>query len=140
MDKLRTPRTKLHFLLQLGYFRARQSVFRFDIADVRDDVNYLRRRYLENRPVPNVAVSDHTRKYHIELILQLFGYRSCGREERAALEAYAIRVARISTRPAYVLRELIDHLRQRRIVLPGYSFLQDVVSRALTLTFKSTVR
>jgi hypothetical protein len=54
------------------------------------------------------------------------------REERAALEAHAIRAARISSRPVYVLRELIDHVRQRRIVLPGYTFLQDVVSRALT--------
>ena len=131
MDKLRTTRTKLHFLLQLGYFRARQCVFRFDLADVRDDVSYLRQRYLENRPVPNIEVSDHTRKHHIDLILQLFGYSLCGREERAALEAHAIHVARISTRPAYLLRELIDHLRQHRIVLPGYSFLQDVVSRAL---------
>ena len=132
MDKLRTTRTKLHFLLQLGYFRARQCVFRFDIMDVQDDVNYLRQRYLENAPVSNIDVSDHTRKQHIEIILQLFGYRLCGREERAALEAHAIRAARISSRPVYVLRELIDHLRHRRIVLPGYTFLQDVVSRALT--------
>ncbi len=96
MDKLRTTRTKLHFLLQLGYFHARQCIFRFDIAEVRDDVNYLRRRYLENAPVPNIEVSDHTRKHHIEIILQLFGYRLCAREERAALEAHAIRAVRYS--------------------------------------------
>lgn len=132
MDQLRTARTKLHFLLLLGYFRARQCLFRFDIADVRDDVNYLCRRFLSNAPVRNIEVSDHTRKHHIEIILQLFGYRHCGLEERAALEAHVIRAVRISSRPAYVLRELIDHLRQQRIVLPGYSFIQDVVSRALT--------
>ena len=44
MQKLRSPHTKLHFLLQLGYFRARQCFFRLEINDIRDDVNYLRRR------------------------------------------------------------------------------------------------
>jgi hypothetical protein len=61
----------------------------------------------------------------------LFRYRLCGMEERATLEAHAMRVACISSRPVYVLRELVDLLRQRRIVLPGYTFLQEVVRRAL---------
>lgn len=133
VGKLRTPRTKVHFLLQLGYFRARQRVFRFEMANVRDDVDYLRRRYLEDTPVPNIDVSDHTRKQHIETILQLLRYRLCDRQERAELEEHTIRAARISSRPVYVLRELVDYLRQRRIVLPGYSLLQDIITRALTL-------
>jgi hypothetical protein len=41
-------RTKLHFLLHLGYFRARQRFFRFELPAVRLDVDYLRRRYFDN--------------------------------------------------------------------------------------------
>lgn len=41
----RSVRTKIHLLLHLGYFRARQRFFRFELPAVRDDVDYLRRRY-----------------------------------------------------------------------------------------------
>jgi hypothetical protein len=46
LEQRRSTRTKIHFLLHLGYFRARQRFFRFELPAVRDDVDYLRRRYL----------------------------------------------------------------------------------------------
>jgi CheY-like chemotaxis protein len=49
-----------------------------------------------------------------------------------ALEGRALAAARISSRPVYVLRELVDYLRQQRIVLPGYTYLQDLVRQALS--------
>ena len=48
LARLRTIRTKAHFLLQLGYFRARQRFFRVEVQSVRDDIEYLSRRYLDN--------------------------------------------------------------------------------------------
>ncbi len=53
VDHCRSVRTKIHLLLHLGYFRARQRFFRFELQAVRDDVDYLRRRYFDN-----VAVAD----------------------------------------------------------------------------------
>jgi hypothetical protein len=49
-----------------------------------------------------------------------------------ALEERALAAARISSRPVYVLRELVDYLRKQRIVLPGYTYLQDLVRQALS--------
>jgi hypothetical protein len=43
-DSCRAIRTKLHLLLHLGYFGARQRLFRFELPAVRPDVDYLRRR------------------------------------------------------------------------------------------------
>ena len=40
LEYRRSIRTKIHFLLHLGYFRACQHFFRFDLPAVRDDVNY----------------------------------------------------------------------------------------------------
>jgi hypothetical protein len=98
---------------------------------VRGDVDYLRWRYFDNALIADLTVSEHTRQRHVETILKLVRYQLCGSDERATLEAHAMRIARISSRPVYVLRELVDLLRQRRIVLPGYTFLQDVVRSAL---------
>ena len=44
LKRLRTPRTTLHFLLQLSYFLARQRFFRFEIEAVQNDLAYPRRR------------------------------------------------------------------------------------------------
>ncbi len=136
LARLRTPRTKLHFMLQLGYFRARQRFFRPDVESASDDLAYLSRRYLGDAVTADLDVSKHTRRHHIELILDLFGYRLADQRARITLEERALAAARISSRPIYVLRDLIDHLHYQRIVLPGYSYLQDVVRRALSFERK----
>ena len=48
LEQRRSVRTRIHFLLHLGYFRARQRFFRFELSAVRDDVDYLRRRYFDS--------------------------------------------------------------------------------------------
>lgn len=133
---LRTSRTKLHFLLQLGYFRARQRFFHFDADTVRGDMEYLSARYLDGATATDFQISKHTRRHHLRLILELFGYRMIDQRTRLTLEERALAAARISSRPAYVLRDLTDYLRHQRIVLPGYSYLQDVVRHALSFERK----
>ena len=40
-------------------------------------------------------------------------------------------MVRISAKPIYAFQALVQYLENHRVVAPGYSFLQDVVSRAL---------
>jgi hypothetical protein len=44
----------------------------------------------------------------------------------------AQRRARLSIQPIFILREMLQHLRQERIVAPAYRTLQDVVGRVVT--------
>lgn len=137
LSRLRTAKTKVYFLLCLGYFRARQRFYRFESEMVSSDVQFLVKRYLPNNDVNDfndvndLRVSDHTRLQHTERILELFGYRLCNQEAKLLLEDLALSAAQVSSRPVYVLRDLVDYLRQSRTVLPGYTYLQDVVRRAL---------
>ena len=131
VGRLRTIRTKAHFLLQLGYFRACQRFFPLDMDLVADDLAYVCQRYLGGVTAPDLAVSKHTRQQHVQWILDRFGFQPMDTQARGAVEARVLSAARISSRPLYVLRDLVDHLRRQRIVLPGYTYLQDVVRRAL---------
>jgi Domain of unknown function (DUF4158) len=72
-----------------------------------------------------------TRHAQQRKILDLYGYRACDAKERAALMNKAGQVVRISAKPVFLFRTLLQHLESRRIVVPGYSFLQDVVSQTL---------
>ncbi len=74
LTKLRTAKTKVYFLLCLGYFRARQRFYRFDWEVVADDAQYLLKRYLPHDSVRDLSVSDHIRFQHAKRILKLFGY------------------------------------------------------------------
>ncbi|MDX2435714.1 MAG: DUF4158 domain-containing protein, partial [Acidobacteriota bacterium] len=115
---------------------ARNPFFRFELPAVRNDADYLRRRYFDNVAVADLTVSLHTRQRHVEAILELFRYRQCALDERTMLETHARQMTRISSRPVYVLRELVDLLRRERVVLPGYTFLQDLVREALAFERK----
>lgn len=94
-----------------------------------DDICYLAE--LMDVHSSDVQVSKHTRQLHVNWIFELFGYSLLDDGVRLDSESRALEAARISSRPVFVLRDLVDQLRQQRIVLAGYTYLQDVVRRAL---------
>ncbi len=121
------------FILQLGYFKARTLFFSFELDEVQEDARHvLQRHYHRYDDAALIAPSlKQTRHGQQRKILYLYGYRACSGKERAALMEKADQVVRISAKPVFLFRNLLQYLENRRIVVPGYSFLQDVVSQAL---------
>ena len=58
-------------------------------------------------------------------------YHACADAERAALGAKADQVVRISDKPIYVFQALVQYLETHRVVAPGYSFLQDLLTNCI---------
>jgi Domain of unknown function (DUF4158) len=77
------------------------------------------------------TIVKQTRHAQQRKLLELYDYHACAGAERAALGAKADQVVRISAKPIYVFQALVQYLETHRVVAPGYSFFQDVVSRAL---------
>ena len=65
-------------------------------------------------------------------LLRLYNYRSCDAEQRQALAAKARQAATVSAKPLDVFRELMQYMAEQRVVIPGYTFMQDTVGQALT--------
>lgn len=103
--QLRTPKTRANFLLQLGYFRARQRFFVLTPALVADDLAYLREKYLEGKPVPNLKMSKVVCQRQLAWILDHFGFECMSSQHRDTLESRALDTVRISGRPLYVMRD-----------------------------------
>jgi hypothetical protein len=59
-------------------------------------------------------------------------YRFCDDAAQQALESKALSSARLSAQPVFLLREILQHLSQERIVAPAYGSLQDLVGRVVT--------
>jgi hypothetical protein len=64
--------------------------------------------------------------------MQLFGCRACDSAAKEELERKAQRIAMRSTQPIYILREALQYLAHQRVVISGYTYLQDMVGRVVT--------
>ena len=102
---------QVYFLLQLGYFKAKQMFFTFTFDDVIEDVTYLLERYFPETPRSELRMlNKRTILKQRQRILKLFGYRLCTPTDRHDLFLRAQQAARISSKPIYVLRELLHYL------------------------------
>src|SRR5258707_3780796 len=111
---------QLYFLLQLGYFKAKQLFFTFTFDDVGEDVTYLLERYFPATPLPELRMlNKRTILKQRQRILELFGYRLCTPTDRHDLFLRAQQAARISSKPIYVLREARLYAPPRRIRREG---------------------
>jgi hypothetical protein len=127
-----TFQSRIFYVLQLGYFKARQQFFTFTLQDVLADASYVQHTYFPDFPLTELEVAKGTRLKQQRVILDLFRYHLCTRAERRLLANRARQSARISSKPIYILRDLLQYLVEQRIVAPSYTVLQDIVGRALT--------
>lgn len=128
-----TSSIAVHLILQLGYFKAKQQFFDYAIETVWDDVRYLLAHHFPHLDGTSLKKpSRPTRKVLRHNILTLFNYRLCDTTEKKEIEEKAQQLAKLSTQPIYILRELLKHLDQQRIVVHLYTFLQDMIGRVVT--------
>jgi exonuclease VII large subunit len=130
---VRTASTAAHLVLQLGYFKAKRQFFVYDRDAVLDDLHHILQRHFPGKELATIkALSKPTRLEQQRIILQLFGYRACDSAAKEELERKAQRIAMRSTQPIYILREALQYLAHQRVVIPGYTYLQDMVGRVVT--------
>ncbi|MEH7010055.1 DUF4158 domain-containing protein [Neobacillus niacini] len=132
LHTLRSIKSKAYFVLQLGYFKAKQLFFTFDLHEVGEDFHVLK-EYFNNSDLNDlIPIDKFTRLKQQQLILELFNYRSCGPEERRKMEGKAHKAATFCGKPIYIFREVMNYLSEHRIVVPVYSFMQDMIGQAIT--------
>jgi len=122
-----------HFVLQLGYFKAKQQFFVYAQESVLEDLHHIVERHFPGRDLARVKMpTKSTRLSQQQVILRLTRYRFCDDTAQKELERKAQRIARLSAQPVFLLREMLRHLSQERIVAPSYRSLQDMVGRVVT--------
>ena len=134
LDEFRTIPAKTYFILQLGYFKAKKQFFVFEVQTVSEDITYILHRYFPTATeLSDPTISKPTRLAQQAEILRLLNYQICSQEWKQKLQEKASQLVTIYTKPIYIFKELINFLEYHRIVLPGYSFLQEkVIGRAIT--------
>ncbi len=133
VDGVFTISVAVHLVLQLGYFKAKRQFFVYELDAVAEDANHILQRYFPARERAEIkSPSRSTRLDQQQIILKLFDSRPCDAGAKKELEGKAQRVAMLSAQPVFILREALQYLAQRRIVAPGYTYLQDMVGRTVS--------
>jgi TnpA family transposase len=119
-------------VLQVGYFKAKQTFFRFAWEDVQDDVAFVLSRYFPDQTFEPRAVTKHEHYAQRTLIAKLFSYRLWSNEFLAQLEQQAVQIVRRDVTPGFIVAELIVYLNEHKVERPGYTTLQELISEALS--------
>lgn len=121
-----------HCALQIGYFKVKHAFFRFTRDDAADDIAFVLTRYFNSRAFEPHAITKHEHYAQRAMIAELFGYRLWSAECLPSLAQQAAQIVRRDVTPGFIVAELIAHLNEHKIIRPGYTTLQTLISEALS--------
>lgn len=123
---------QVHCILQIGYFKAKHAFFRFTWDDVKDDGGFVLSRYFNGHVLEPHAITKHEHYAQRTLIAELFGYQVWSADFLPQLTQQAAQIIRRDVTAGFIVAELIAYLNEHKIIRPGYTSLQTLISGALS--------
>lgn len=134
LEDHRHLKSKLYFILQLGYFRATQQFFHFSLEDVEDDVLYLLKKYFSvPRREPKGSLSIEAYRRQRQEILGLFQYQLWSNQCKPMVMAHLLALVKLYPKGNDTLHELFVYLENEKIVFPSYRTLQDIFTEVFSI-------
>ena len=137
-NALRSPTSRLSFVLHYGYFRARGRFFesgRFHTRDIQYVVTMFQLRRLKDQTTGTqvdalkATLGGANASRHRQKILQLEHWRDQDVDTQRRLLEHAYWQAEKRTGPAQLFMALVDYCWKNRWVIPAYHTLSELVGR-----------
>ena len=123
---------QVNCVLQIGFFKAKHAFFRFGWSDVEDDLAFVLNRYFNGESFERRTIAKHEHYTQCGLIAKLFSYRLWSASFRPQLAQQAMQIVRRDVTPGFVAAEMIIWLNEHKIIRPGYTTLQKLISETLS--------
>ena len=123
---------QVYCILQIGYFKAKQAFFRLDCSEVEADCAFILSRYFDGVAFESKPITKHEQYTQRKQIAEAFGYRPWETDFLPQLARQAELIVLRDVTPGFVAAELIIWLNERKIIRPGYTTLQELVSETLS--------
>ncbi len=136
VNRLIYVHSKVHFILQLGYFKAKFRLFNFSIKEVIVDAAYIISRYFAGEPTFNQLPSRNMITANNKRILGLMDYKN---SPKIAVEILTDRLkflVRNLSKPIIILKELLLYFKQKRVIFPEYTVMQNIIGKEIMLEEK----
>ena len=131
VDELASAAVRINFILQLGYFKARGYFFDFTFLEVRHDAWYIINRYFPETKFPKKQLSNYQHYTNKKRILALYNYAQAKSKDHLQLYDHAISLTKLHVSPLFIFEGLLKFCHEKRLVKPGYTTIQTLISKAL---------
>lgn len=132
LSNMKSINSKVLFVLQLGYFKAKKRFFTFSSLEpsVKEDIEYIIKRYFPSVKRKSIKIDKNIRLKQRNIILKLFSYKLSSECEKEIIKKCKDTVA-IDINPKYLFKEVFRFVQYHRIILPSYSTMQKIVSKTI---------
>jgi hypothetical protein len=103
INKLPTDPAKIDYILQLGYFRAKQYFFNFTFQQVRQDVWFIINNYFPDAAFPKKQISKRSHYENQKRLLKQFEFRTVTHNEIIQIQRHATKLAGRHVHPRFML-------------------------------------
>ncbi len=126
-------KSKLYFILQLGYFRAKQQFYTFTLEDVHSDCNYILNKYFSS-PILSLhgTLSKNIRLKQQKIILTRYHYSRWGNTHKDNTMRKLQQIIKIYPKGHDTLHELLVYFNAEKIIIPTYRTCQDLLTESLS--------
>jgi hypothetical protein len=137
LDLYKNVKTRLYFILQLGYFKATQQFYNFNFEDVKADIRFIFKTYLQTNPLNlKGKISRNYNQKQKENILKLVGYSAWSETHSLQVESHLCELVKTYPKTHNAFRELLVYFEAKKIVIPSYRTLQDIFTKVLRIEQK----
>ena len=131
LKRLVKPNLKAFFLLQLGFFKAKNRFFDIDLSKHYQDLRYIKLHFLNGAKITFQQPNKNSMSRYRAKILDLTGYRAFDDKAKCAAKKFAKTSARRNLKPRAIFAEILDFLKESNYELPEYSYLCDLVGQVI---------
>ncbi|MBN9231774.1 MAG: Tn3 family transposase [Legionella sp.] len=132
--KYRTIKSKIYFIRMLGYFKAKQQLYRADLLESNPkDTQYIMAKYFDvSVSLTHGEIDKKTYGKMKTDLLVAFGYQDWSIQLMSTIQSNIGELLKIHPKIHDALRHLLIYFDSHQILLPSYRTLQDLFTTAIS--------
>ncbi|MEO8402869.1 MAG: Tn3 family transposase, partial [Gammaproteobacteria bacterium] len=119
--------SKVHFVMQLGFFKAASQFFNCTFDEVKSDVDFILYKYFENSRLQVDTISKQTRHTNQILVAEILKFQTDKSVIQKQLQKLLETKVKLSSNPIYLFHEVLCYCTEHNLMLLGYSSIQKLI-------------
>lgn len=131
LNQFRLPFNKAHFILMLGYFKAKPVTLTFTYGMIKSDLRHIYGRYFPKVKLVRKNLNKDAKSDIYKTVFALTGFQRFSEEHKKDLAIHADLAVAVRADTKTVFDECVTFLNQQWVALPALFRLQKIVTQAL---------
>jgi hypothetical protein len=133
VKKYRTMKGQIYFIRLLGYFKAKQQFYKFNLGQDNDSQFILGKYFEEYLSGLTGQIDFKTYQKQKTDILLLFGFKDWLPMHEPKIQLHLSELIKLYPKGHDALRQLLNYFSNQQIVLPSYRTIQDMFTNAYSM-------